>query len=97
MREKTEKTFAMPLAVGWLLIHRPSKKIGYFDENYFLYFEDADLSMRAHEAGVPIAFPTKPIIHHTVSTTTRKLGAPLLLRYHYRNALYFNLKRAFVL
>ncbi|MEK7645601.1 MAG: glycosyltransferase [Patescibacteria group bacterium] len=91
---KNGKNVCYAIGGGMAIDSSAVEKIGYFDENYFLYFEDADLSMRAHEAGVPIAFPTKPIIHHTVSTTTRKLGAPLLLRYHYRNALYFNFKNA---
>ncbi len=68
------------------------KKIGYFDERYFLYFEDADFSLRAKMAGIIFSFPDKPIIHHSVSASTKKLGSPLLLRYHYRNALYFNFK-----
>ena len=68
------------------------KKIGYLDENYFLYFEDADFSLKAQKFGITFYFPDKPVIHHSVSASTKKLGSPMLLRYHYRNALYFNLK-----
>ena len=31
-------------------------KIGFWDEKYFLYFEDADFSMRARKAKIPIEF-----------------------------------------
>lgn len=78
---------------GALAIHRDVfKKIGYLDEKYFLYFEDADFSFRALKAGVPVNFLMEPIVSHQVSTTTKKLGSPLLLRYHYRNSFYFNFK-----
>ena len=78
---------------GAMLIHkRVFDKIGFLDENYFLYFEDADFCQRARKAGIPISFVSKIKILHAVSASTKKLGSPMLLRYHYRNALYFNLK-----
>ncbi|OGZ71370.1 MAG: hypothetical protein A2998_01935 [Candidatus Staskawiczbacteria bacterium RIFCSPLOWO2_01_FULL_37_25b] len=68
-------------------------KIGFLDEKYFLYFEDADFSLRTSRANISINFIDEPKVwHHQVSKTNKKLGAPLLLRYHYRNALYFNWK-----
>ncbi len=67
-------------------------RIGLLDENYFLYFEDADFCQRARKAGIPISFLPEIKIAHSVSASTKKLGSPMLLRYHYRNALYFNLK-----
>ncbi|MDO8658503.1 MAG: glycosyltransferase family 2 protein, partial [Candidatus Levybacteria bacterium] len=67
-------------------------KIGFLDENYFLYFEDADFCERTRKAGIPISFLPEIKISHSVSSSTKKLGSPLLLRYHYRNALYFNFK-----
>lgn len=78
---------------GAMLIHKSVfDKIGFLDENYFLYFEDADFCQRARKAGIPISFLTEIKIAHTVSASTKKLGSSMLLRYHYRNALYFNLK-----
>lgn len=74
-----------------MLIHRDVfEKVGMLDERYFLYFEDADFSMRARKAGVPIRFAEHPVISHGVSQSTKQLGSPLLLRYHARNALLFN-------
>lgn len=67
------------------------EKIGLFDTRYFLYFEDADYSMRAKKAGYKLAVIPRSTISHKTSTTTKKLGAPLLLRYHMRNSLLFNL------
>lgn len=78
---------------GGMAIHKSVfDKIGFFDEKYFLYFEDADLSIRARKAGISITTLEEPRVCHQVSASTSKLGSPLLLRYHYRNALYFNLK-----
>ena len=78
---------------GAVAIHKDVfSKVGFLDEKYFLYFEDADYSIRARKAGVPISITQDVMIHHNVSSTTKKLGSSLLLRYHYRNALYFNLK-----
>lgn len=78
---------------GAMLIHKNVfDKIGFLDENYFLYFEDADFCIRAKKAGIPITFLGEIKIFHSVSASTKKLGSAILLRYHYRNALYFNLK-----
>jgi|SRR3989344_419968 len=76
---------------GAMAIHKDVfKKVGLLDERYFLYFEDADFSLRVLRAGFPLSFTDDITVHHQVSSTTKKLGNPLLLRYHYRNALYFN-------
>src|SRR3989344_2123802 len=78
---------------GAVAIHKDVfSKVGFLDEKYFLYFEDADYSIRAKQAGFDISIAENLMIHHNVSSTTKKLGSSLLLRYHYRNALYFNLK-----
>lgn len=67
-------------------------KIGLFDERYFLYFEDVDFCVRAHRAGLKLAIANDTVVKHLVSTATKKLGSPILLRYHYRNAHLFNWK-----
>jgi len=78
---------------GAMLIHKDVfDRIGLLDEKYFLYFEDADFCQRARKAGIPVSFFPEIKIAHSVSSSTKKLGSPMLLRYHYRNALYFNLK-----
>ncbi len=40
------------------------EKIGFFDEKYFLYFEDVDFCLRAKRAGFKIALDPKVIIFH---------------------------------
>lgn len=39
-------------------------RIGGFDDDYFTYVEDSDLSLRAHLAGYRIAFAPKSIVYH---------------------------------
>ncbi len=76
---------------GGMIVHRDVfERIGLLDERYFLYFEDADFSVRARRAGIPLRFLDHPAITHAVSGSTRALGSLLLLRYHMRNALLFD-------
>ena len=78
---------------GAMLIHKDVfDRIDLLDENYFLYFEDVDFCQRAGKAGIPVSFLSEIKVSHSGSASTKKLGSPILLRYHYRNALYFNLK-----
>jgi hypothetical protein len=90
MTKSVDKLYAIG---GAMLIHKSVfNKIGLLDESYFLYFEDADFCQRARKAGIPVSFLPEIKISHSVSASTKKLGSPMLLRYHFRNALYFNLK-----
>ena len=68
------------------------EKICLLDERYFLYFEDVDYCLRAQRAGYKLSISPEILLGHTPSSTTSTLGAPLLLRYHYRNAHLFNWK-----
>jgi GT2 family glycosyltransferase len=40
------------------------ERIGGFDDDYFTYVEDSDLSLRAHLAGYRIAFAPRSIVYH---------------------------------
>lgn len=66
------------------------EKVGLLPEEYFLYFEDADFSMRAKKAGFKLKVMPEVMIYHNVSSSALKLGSPLILRYHMRNSLLFN-------
>jgi GT2 family glycosyltransferase len=68
------------------------EKIGFFDERYFLYFEDADFCERARRAGFKIALAQERLVYHRPSSSTKLLGPAKLLYYHYRNAHLFNWK-----
>lgn len=89
---KNKKSGVYAIGGAVLINKEVFEKIGLFDEKYFLYFEDADFSKRAADAGFKIEFAPEIKVRHEVAASTSKLGSPLLLRYHYRNALYFNNK-----
>ena len=43
------------------------KKIGLFDERFFLYFEDSDFCLRARKAGFEIFVEPKSVVFHKIS------------------------------
>lgn len=61
--------------------------IGFMDENYFLYCEDVDWSIRARLKGYDLfVVPTSKIYHKISSTTRREKG--IITYYKTRNTLY---------
>lgn len=70
------------------------EKIGYLDESYFLYFEDADYCERAKRAGIKLYYDPSVKIWHLVSHTTGGSGSALQVQYQRRNTLRFALKYA---
>ncbi len=64
------------------------EKIGLFDENYFLYWEDADWGVRARRAGYKLIYCPESRVFHKEGGTGGKLN-PLTDYYWTRNGLYF--------
>lgn len=86
-----KKGYYLP-GTAFLIKRAVIEKIGYINEYYFLYFEDAEYCLKAKKYGFNLALVPEAEIHHQVSGSSLKLGIPLIFRYHARNALYFNLK-----
>jgi GT2 family glycosyltransferase len=80
--------------VGWLsaaclLVRRQAlEEAGFFDENFFLYFEDIDLCFRVKKRGWKLIYlPAARVFHAGGTTTTTKR---LQSRYEYRRSqIYF--------
>jgi GT2 family glycosyltransferase len=55
-----------PIVSGCFMFFRTSvlKKLAGFDTRYFLYFEDYDLSLRAHDVARVVYAPTVRVLHH---------------------------------
>lgn len=49
------------------------KDIGLFDEDFFAYYEDADISFRAQLAGWKVAYTPKAIAYHKQGATSKKI------------------------
>ena len=67
MRELSEQepSTDIPIISGCFMLFRTAvlRSVGGFDERYFLYFEDFDLSLRVHEKGALVYLPEMHIIH----------------------------------
>ncbi len=76
-----------------MLFHKDViKKVGYWDENYFLYLEDADFSKRCRDAGFKILLNPSSQIYHKVNASTSSGNSSIPLYYMTRNRLYFTQK-----
>ncbi len=68
MRElqASSKAQPVPIASGCFMLcrSRDLKAVRGFDPNYFLYFEDFDLSLRLGEQGSLVFLPSMKIVHH---------------------------------
>ena len=62
-------------ASGGASLYRIStlQAIGLFDEDFFAYYEDVDLSFRAQLAGWKIRYAPQAIVHHQIGATSGKL------------------------
>jgi len=85
-----QKEFDLPSASGCFMFVRTSvlKEIGGFDERFFMYLEDVDISRRIAEISKVLYFPAVTVVHKyaKASYTDRKL-----LFYHIKSAIqYFN-------
>lgn len=69
-------------ATGGASLYRASlfRDIGLFDEDFFAYFEDVDISFRAQLAGWHVRYTPAAIAYHHVGGTSKKLKG--FTRYH---------------
>lgn len=68
------------------------EKVGVFDDNFFLYVEDADLCYRTTQVGYKIIVSHNSKIYHKVSSSTKENLSLLPTYYVTRNRLYFSKK-----
>jgi GT2 family glycosyltransferase len=69
-------------ATGGASLYRTAlfKDIGLFDEDFFAYFEDVDISFRTQLVGWKVRYTPKAIAYHQIGGTSRKMGN--FTRYH---------------
>ncbi len=84
--DKTEPVFS---ASGGASLYRVAmfKDVGLFDERFFAYFEDVDISFRAQLYGWKIWYTPSAIAYHAVSATSSTLGS--FSQFHSNKNYYF--------
>jgi len=93
MTDKMNNIFETDYITGCcLLIEREViEKIGLMNEDYFLYYEDADWNLRAQRAGWLCGIAPSSKIYHKGSTSSTEFSFPYIY-YHSRNGLIFGAK-----
>jgi GT2 family glycosyltransferase len=85
-----DKIMEVPYLSGCFMFIRTEvlKKVGLFDERFFMYLEDTDLSRRIHRVAKTIYYPYVHIYHEYGKGSYKSLK---LLYYHIKSAIkYFN-------
>lgn len=88
--DKPEQVFA---ASGGASLYKAKlfREIGLFDEDFFAYLEDVDISFRARLAGWQIWYEPRAVAYHHVGATSSKMGN--FARYHFvKNFIYLYCK-----
>ncbi|MBU2632432.1 glycosyltransferase family 2 protein [Patescibacteria group bacterium] len=70
------------------------EKVGLFDDNFFLYYEDADLNLRIKKAGYKIYYVPSAVLVHVNAASTGGAGNLLHDYFITRNQMLFGLKYA---
>lgn len=68
---------------------------GFLDESFFLYYEDAELCLRAAHAGYRIRYEPRSVVRHRVSASTGGEESPLAVYYGTRNRLALLFRHGF--
>lgn len=69
-------------------------KVGYWNESYFLYYEDADYCVRAQKKGARLYYDPSIVIWHKNAQSTGGSGSQLHKKYQRDNRLKFGMKYA---
>ena len=70
------------------------EKIGYWDEDYFLFYEDADYCARAMKAGLHLLYNPSLVIWHKSGQSTSGAASTFQQKYLDRNRLKLGLRFA---
>ena len=70
-------------------VARCSSGLGGFDEEFFLYEEDADLCRRARQAGARVVFTPAARVVHRLGPSMERAGGRAALEYDRSHRLYY--------
>ncbi|MBI3684871.1 glycosyltransferase family 2 protein [Candidatus Azambacteria bacterium] len=86
-RERQARETEYVTGCAFLIKSEVIRKVGEMNEDFFLYHEDTDWSLRVKKAGYALMYAPLAKVYHKVSRTTSALGSPAILYYDTRNAL----------
>lgn len=86
--EAVEQDLAFLTAASLLIRREALEGIGLLSEDYFLYYEDTDLSLRMRRGGYALAFAPQSVVLHREGASTGQLR-PLVDYLSLRNRLLF--------
>lgn len=94
--QKTSESETTDFISGCLMAFNKKvlEMLGYWDERYFLYYEDADYCERARKRGVKLIYDPSIVMWHKNAQSTEGSGSQLHRRYQEKNRLQFALKYA---
>lgn len=70
------------------------EKIGFWDESYFLYYEDADYCHKAIKKNIKVYYDPEIVIWHKNAQSTQGSGSLIHQKYQKKSRLKFGLKYA---
>lgn len=68
------------------------EEVGLFDEDFFAYHEDSDLSFRAQLAGYACLYVPTAVVYHHGGATSKRIGRNFSVRLSQRNMVYVLVK-----
>lgn len=87
-RDISSHRYAWVTAASVLLSNDGLRRVGLFDPEYFMYWEDADLAMRLRLAGFAIAIAQAARVEHRAGTSSASIPVQRYL-WHYRSQRRF--------
>jgi len=88
-KPKTVLTVDHVAGAAMLIARELFERIGYFDERFFLYYEDLDFCLRAKKAGYTIHINPQVTATHAISSSSRALPRTI---YQWKSHFLFTLK-----
>jgi GT2 family glycosyltransferase len=84
----TVRPVGFVVGCAFMLPAEVAEAAGGFDEGFFMYYEDADLSLRIKRMGYELAYvPGPPLVHHAPRNLSDKFRSAEVLYYLKRNRL----------
>ncbi|PIR59077.1 MAG: hypothetical protein COU69_01660 [Candidatus Pacebacteria bacterium CG10_big_fil_rev_8_21_14_0_10_56_10] len=74
-----------------LIKRRVIDEVGFFDESYFMYYEDMDLSFRIWKQGWDIVYCPSSVVYHAHRATTSQRNVKFFIELVERNHLQFTI------